>query len=128
MWQPKACPWVRCTLLAAFMLGSLDIADDLEVAAWSSLVAATSYVEMRVNIWAAYLGQLLAAASPRATSFKCNVAVLHMPLTAAQTYDEIRGCLLRSKTILILLVLILSETCVLCPAQPHNSSIPQADD
>lgn len=51
-----------------------------------------------------------------------------MPLTAAQTYAEIRGCLLRFKTILTLLVLILSETYVLYSAQPCNSSIPKADD
>lgn len=62
------------------MLASLDIADDIEVAAWSSPVAATSYVEMRVNVWAVYLGQVLAAACPRATSFKCYMALLHMLL------------------------------------------------
>lgn len=77
MWQPKMWPRVRRTLLSSFTLASLVTDDNLEVAAWNSLVVVTSYLEIRVNIWPVYLGQALAAATPRATSFKCSVAAFY---------------------------------------------------
>lgn len=78
MWQPKMWLRVKRALLDSFMLASLVIDDNLEVAAWNSLVVVTSYLEIRVNIWPVYLGQVLAAATPRATSFKCSVAAFYM--------------------------------------------------